>query len=330
MAPRKRRVFSFERELVTKSREAALAAVQIFNNPQIQFKSELFIVTMNIAWTYLLHAHYRKQKTEYHYHEVVNGRRKFDKTRYGAKKAWVLETMLKRNDCPLDKDTKNNLFFLIGIRHEVEHQMTTRIDSTLSAKFQACCLNFNQYIKKLMGSDFAIDKHLSVSLQFSSISPEQVEMLTDYEGLPAHIASFLKAFESGMTEEEFNSQAFAYRVIFVPKLANHKGQADQVIEFVKADSQMASQVNKTYTVIKETEKEKFLPGKVVELMKNGGYPWFGMQLHTDLWQSKKARDITKGFGCWLDGGKSWRWYDKWVEEVRTWCAENDAKFKGEG
>lgn len=54
-----RRVSSIRNELAHKSREAALAAVQIFNNPQIQFKSELFIVTMNIAWTYLLHAHFR-------------------------------------------------------------------------------------------------------------------------------------------------------------------------------------------------------------------------------------------------------------------------------
>ena len=30
-----------------------LTAVKIFNNPQIEFKSELFIVTNIIAWTYL-------------------------------------------------------------------------------------------------------------------------------------------------------------------------------------------------------------------------------------------------------------------------------------
>jgi hypothetical protein len=36
-----------------------LTAVQIYNNPQIDFKSELFIVTTMIAWTYLLHAYYR-------------------------------------------------------------------------------------------------------------------------------------------------------------------------------------------------------------------------------------------------------------------------------
>ena len=46
---RTRTVHSVSDELIHKSREAALAAVQIFNNPQITFKSEMFIVLMNIA-----------------------------------------------------------------------------------------------------------------------------------------------------------------------------------------------------------------------------------------------------------------------------------------
>ena len=40
-------------ELLIKSREAMLAAVQIYNNPQITFKSEIFISMASIAWTYL-------------------------------------------------------------------------------------------------------------------------------------------------------------------------------------------------------------------------------------------------------------------------------------
>ncbi|HAT8441665.1 TPA: DUF3644 domain-containing protein, partial [Legionella pneumophila] len=51
---RKRSVFSIKNELIKKSQEAALAAIQLYNNPLITFKSESFIVLMNIAWTYLL------------------------------------------------------------------------------------------------------------------------------------------------------------------------------------------------------------------------------------------------------------------------------------
>ena len=47
--------------------------------------------------------------------------------------------------------------------------MTSKIDDYLSARFQSCCLNFNHYIKKLFGEKYGIDKHLSVSLQFSTV-----------------------------------------------------------------------------------------------------------------------------------------------------------------
>lgn len=37
----------------------------------------------------------------------------------------------------------------------------------------------------------------------------------------------------------------------MPKTANRKGQADKVIEFIKADSDLAKDVNKHYAVVKE-------------------------------------------------------------------------------
>lgn len=48
-------------ELVIKAREAMLFAVQAFNNPTAYFKAEIFIVAAVIAWTYLLHAHLKRQ-----------------------------------------------------------------------------------------------------------------------------------------------------------------------------------------------------------------------------------------------------------------------------
>ena len=113
-----------------------LTAVQIFNNPNIQFKSESYIVLANIAWTYLLHAYFRSNKIEYRYYEQHGQRKKFDKTKRGAYKYWELERCLNDDNCPIDNVAKSNLKFLIGLRHEIEHQMTTRIDNYLSARFQ--------------------------------------------------------------------------------------------------------------------------------------------------------------------------------------------------
>ncbi len=323
--PRVRRMFSVTTELVTKSREAALAAVQIFNSPLITFKTEIFIVLMNIAWTYLLHAYYRKERIEYRYFEMKNKRRYFDKTKSGAYKYWELERCLNEKKSPIDYDAANNLRFLIGIRHEVEHQMTSRLDNTFSAKFQACCLNYNDYAKKFFGEEHGIDKHLAFSLQFSSISQDQAAALPSPDKMPAHIRAFVQGFEGQLTDEEFNSPRFAYRVLFVAKTANHKGQADEVIEFVKADSPLAADVNKTYAVIKETERPKYLPKTIVESMKKEGFKRFTMASHTDLWKQMDAKKPGKGYG--VEVQKAWYWYDSWADQVRKHCQENVAKYK---
>ncbi len=323
-----RRTYSVSRELLLKSREAALAAVQIFNSPMITFKSEIYIVLMNIAWTYLLHAYYRQKKVEYRYHMKSGNRRRYDKTKHGADKHWELEHCLNDTKSPIDKDAANNLRFLIGIRHEIEHQMTGRLDPTLSAKFQACCLNYNDYVKKLFGDKYGIDKHLAFSLQFSSISQEQTKQFPSSADMPAYIGAFISDFEDKLSDTEFNSPRFAYRVLFVPKTANRKGQADEVIEFVKADTELASNVNKTYAIIKETERPKHLPSGVVEVMQKEGFTAFSIHWHTQLWKSKDAKNPSKGLG--VEVGKVWYWYDSWVDVVRQHCKNNAAKYGASG
>ncbi|MBT9137313.1 MAG: hypothetical protein DDT34_02403 [Firmicutes bacterium] len=325
MTKRIRRIGAVKNELLRKSREAALASVQIFNNPNISFKSEAYVVLMIIAWTYLLHAYFRDQKIEYRYYDPKGKRRDFHKTKHGAYKYWELERCLNDKKSPIDKDTANNLRFLIGLRHEIEHQMTSRIDDILSARFQACGLNYNECVKKLFGADNGIEKHLSFSLQFSTISTEQKELLEQHPSLPANIQGYISGFDAELSDEEFSNPHYAYRILFIPKTANRKGQADRVIEFVKSDSPLAETVNKEYAVIKETEKKKYLPKQVVDLIRAEGYPSFSMHHHTQLWKSLDAQSTSKGYGVMV-AGKMWHWYENWLDEVRKHCKVNKAKY----
>jgi len=320
-----RRIGSIKTELIKKSRESALAAVQIFNNPNIMFKSETYIVLIIIAWTYLLHAYYRNNKIDYRYFEEKNGRKKYDKTKRGATKYWELERCLNEDKCPVDKDTANNLRFLIGLRHEIEHQMTTQIDDYLSARFQACCLNYNQYIKQFFGDLYGVDRHLSFSLQFSSISDEQLSLLSDRNDLPAHIQRYIDGFDGQLTEQEYNSPKYAYRVLFVAKTANTKGQADRVIEFVRADSPLAERVNAQYIITKETEKPKYLAKQIKKLMNDEGFKKFNLHHHTQLWKNEDAKNPGKGYGVVV--ANTWYWYERWVNFVRTHCNQNKDHYQ---
>lgn len=320
---RVRRLSSVKGELLKKAREAALAAVQIFNSPNINFKSETYVVLMIIAWTYLLHAYYRTKKIDYRYYQQGAKRRRFDRTKHGAFKYWELERCLNEKDCPLERPVVQNLRFLIGLRHEVEHQMTTRIDDLLSARFQACCINFHEAIVDLFGEAHGIARHLALSLQFSSLAQEQVDTLEQHPGLPGNLKRYIQGFDGQLDPADYGSAQFAYRVIFVPKTVNHPNQADQVITFVKANSDLAQDVNAAYAVVKETERPKWLPKQIVELMKSEGFRRFGMHQHTELWKERDAKDPAKGFGVQV--AKTWYWYESWVNEVRKHCkATTDA------
>jgi len=320
-----RKVGSKKTELLIKSRESMFSAVQIFNNPNIQFKSETFIVLSNIAWMYLLHAYYRDKDIEYRYHDQLEKRKRYHKTKRGAYKYWELERCLNEAKSPIDKITSSNLRFLIGLRHEIEHQMTTNIDDYLSARFQSCCLNFNHYIKQLFDPKYGIDRHLSVSLQFSTIDEDQAVKLKEFKDLPANIASYINDFDKEIPDAMYNDIRFSYRVFYVPKTANRKGQADKVIEFIKADSPEAEGLNKEVILVKEKEKKKFRPTNIIELMKKKGFPKFSMHYHTQLWKKEDAKNIKYNYGVDVQG--AWYWYDTWVDIVEHYCKRNKDKLK---
>jgi len=55
------------KELIEKSRESAILAVDIYNKPATKFRSYGFIVLINIAWTSLFHAMFERLGIKYFY-----------------------------------------------------------------------------------------------------------------------------------------------------------------------------------------------------------------------------------------------------------------------
>lgn len=309
-----RRIFSERRELILKSREAALSAVQIYNNPLTGFKTESFIVLLVIAWTYLLHAHYRSNGIEYRYYTTTKTRKKFVRNPDGSIKYWDLKECVSQAACPLDKDTKNNLVFLIGLRNQVEHKKATGLDSYLSARYQACALNYNHYLKKLLGEKYSMDDSLALSLQFAELDYHQAQVLKDQAGLiPKSVQTYIAAFDDKLTEEELSSERFAYRLLFTKVAAKRKGQADRVIEFIDPDSELAKTIAKDYWVKEDREKQKFLRKDVLRLVKEAGLIGFGPAEHTNLWKELDAKNPSKGYGWPVCG--TWYWYQKWVDLI---------------
>lgn len=313
-------------ELILKSREAMLTAVQVYNNPQITFKSETFITLGIISWTYLLHAYYANNNIDYRYYHQKGKRKIYDRTKQGAFKYWELERCLDEKQSPIDKVAASNLKFLIGIRHEIEHQMTNRIDQLISAKLQACCINYNYYIKKLFGEIYGVDKELGFTIQFLPLTGEQKKDLTNNNKITSNLRNYIMEFENNLSEENIKDSKYAYRVVFTRVSVNRKGQADEVVEFLDENSEEAKLLEKKYALIKETEKKKYYPGQIVKIMKAEGYESFNITIHTNLWKGmKKTReDFRKeGYGTYIDSANTqWMWYEKWVNIVREYCKKN--------
>ena len=326
MATRNRTIGSLADELLSKSREAALCGIRVFNDPHVSFKSETFIVLMNIAWTYLLHAHYRKKGIEYRYFTQEGKRRKFDRTKAGAFKYWELERCLNEKSSPIDKDSSNNLRFLIGLRHEIEHQMTRSLDNYLSGRYQACALNYNDYIKKLFGKRHALDSYMTYSIQFMELSVEQLTGPVPQAQIPERLKTYVASYDSALTHDEYNSPKYSYRLLFKKKLVNKPGQADSVVEFIDPTSELAKTIDKEYWVKKEVERKKFLPSRVAEEVQKAGFPKFRVQPeHVEMWQAEDAKNQAKGYGVQVEG--AWYWYENWVARCIELCARAGKKYR---
>ncbi|MGH9340301.1 MAG: DUF3644 domain-containing protein [Acidobacteriota bacterium] len=311
-------------ELLIKAREAMVAAVHMFNGAGLHFRAELFIVSAIIAWTYLLHAFFRREGIDYRYYKSVGGVREVQKTINGADKYWELGQCLREDRCPLEKGVKQNLEFLIALRHEIEHRCTNRIDEAVSAKLQACCINFNESTKKLFGPQFGLERRLPIALQFVTFGADQRALLNRAAALPPHIEAMMTAFHDGLSAEERASLQFAHRVAYIEKIVNRPGSADVAVEFVKADSDEAAEISRV--LLKEVEKPKYRPGQIVDMMRTEGYPRFNMARHTELWKSLDAQNPAKGLGVrMLD--RTWYWYESWLTRVRAHCEENAARYR---
>ena len=310
---------SVKHQLLNKSREAVLNAVQTFNNPLTTFKTETFIVLMIIAWMYLLHAYYRREGTEYRYHTKGPKRRKFDRTKSGAFKYWELERCLNEKACPLDGPTKSNLRFLIGLRHEIEHHQSVGVDDAFTGRYVACILNYEREITRLFGNLHTLSAQLSCTLQLRDLTSPPYD-LEETTPLPTNVAKFISQFDSELPSEDYQHPHFSYRVLFVRKLTSKKAQADRAFEFISADTDLAKSIDKQYWVQKEVERPKFLPDQIVKMMQQEGYENFNMHHHILLWQSMDAKNPGKGYGVQLI--HTWYWYERWVDEVRKHCVDN--------
>ena len=226
-----------------RSREAMILAVQVFNSPSLKFKTEVFAVLANIAWTYLLHQHYENAGVK-----IVqdDGR------------SLLLSQMLNRPDCPLSQGIKDNLNSLKEIRDRVEHLLFRRSDVKFLSIFQACCLNYDKTLCDLFGDDLTLQHDLSFSIQFAKIGFDQVAQLTKYD-VPQEIEALDSSLDADLGDARLADLEYRFRVVYT---IENSTKSKSHIKFVHPGQEGAEEVRNV--LIKNEIADRLYPHKPVQ------------------------------------------------------------------
>lgn len=294
----------YDDERLIRAREATLLAVQIFNNPTTKFRAEVFAMLIIVAWTYLLHEHYARKKIEI---QRTNG------------KYISLREMLKRNDIPLNPGVVKNIEAIIDIRNQVEHSLFGRNDVNWLSKFQACCLNFDNAIRKLFGDKLSLASDLKFAIQFAKLDIEHLSILSDYE-IPDSIRAFDNELERKLTPEQREDLEYEFKVAYTFVNAS---KANSHFRFVSPNSDEGERISNVLT--KKAVSDHLYPHRptaVSRIITKRLKKKFSVHLHTNAWKlydvrpstnASQPEDTNRKFCIYHKAHKDYTYSDEWVE-----------------
>jgi hypothetical protein len=293
----------YDDERLIRAREAMILAVQVFNNPSCSFKTEIFAILANIAWTYLLHEFYLRKKVKI-----------LDKDG----RSLLLSQMLERHDCPLSTLVKKNLGAIKAIRDEVEHLLLRKSDLKWAPLFQACCLNFDKTLITLFGAKGSLQNELSLALQFSKLDIDQTLIFQNFE-IPEEIAALDARLHQGMTDEQLSNLEYQFRVIYTLDSAAKSAAG---IKFIKPDTDEAKEIKNVlvkYQIADEQYPHK--PSRVVKLVSAKTGKKFLMNHNTQAWylykvrppkSAKQPENTNKDYCIYHPAHGDYTYSDKWI------------------
>ncbi len=291
-------------ERLIRAREAMIVAVEIFNSSTLQFKLEIFSVLANIAWTYVLHEYFERQGTK-----VVSS----------TGRTMLLSKMIRRGDCPLSEGVRNNIEAIIKIRDKVEHKLFGRGDSVFQSLFQACCLNFNEFLCNQFGSNLSLSREFPFVLFFSRINFEQLSILNRYD-IPASIQALDAELKNNLTEDQQNDLEYRFRVVYTLE-SSSKSKAN--FKFVRPESAEGKEI--THVLVRDRISDEFYPHKpkqVCKLVVTRTGLRFTSHNHTQAWRYYDVRprpnnaqpeNTNKDYCIFHPAFKGYTYSDKWVD-----------------
>ena len=247
--------------LVLKAREAALAAVQHYNNPTAVFRSGNYIILMMIAFTALFHAIFERDSVDYEEKlsdgsaKIRNGFCMLWDAGYSAK-YYAENYCFEANKVTLRSMAKNLEYFL-PLRNQIEHQFMPPFDEILAAECQSMLMNFEAILASEFTSYYSLGQSLTLALQFSTNRTSEVVAALrrlysqEYDALK----DYINTFRAGLSEEIVSNPAFAFRVALIPMPVSEARKSDISIEFIKIDPnnpEQTAELERQYVAIRQS------------------------------------------------------------------------------
>lgn len=246
--------------LIIKAREAALAAVQHYNNPTSIFRSGNYIILMVIAFTSLFHAIFKRDK--------VNFEDATRKTKNGKPYLWDAERSV--NYYATYYKTKivkselaaivKNLELMVPIRNDIEHQFMPELDHFIVGHCQAMLMNFERILIEEFTNYYTLNTSLSLALQFST--QRSVDVANSLKRFQSdefqELRKEITRFHASLPLDIYTNPSFAFKVYLIPKIGNHPNSSDVAIEFVplhKIDPLKVAELENSIIAIKEEKVE---------------------------------------------------------------------------
>jgi len=328
------------RDNIEKCQMSALAAVEAYNRPGKRFRTAQYLVMIVIAWTALLHAIFYRSGANPWY-KARNGRyERID----GEPKHWDLTECLKRHFGTDNPAERKNLEFLIGLRNKIEHRHMPELDPSLYGECQAALLNLEQLLVSRFGEKYSLEDQLAVSLQFSSIIPEEKKKAARALALntSSSVRDYIETFRLGLPSDVLTSMKYSFSVFLVPKTVNRDSAADAAIEFVKVDEaseEELERLDRLNVLIREKKipianLDLYRPSQVLELVNQSAAYKLTMNAHTDFWKHYEVRPehgsgnfnaCNTDFCVYDEAHKDYLYTNAWVQRCRDVC-DNEAQF----
>jgi hypothetical protein len=289
--------------LIDKAREAALLAVQVYNNPLVSFRTPGFIVHMVIAYTSILHAVFERNGVEYWYKNEAGTPKTVD----GDKYAWDINACIRYYYEGKSYPEEENIKFFVNIRNKIEHRFIPALDITFSGKCQALLMNFEALLINEFGKFFVLGQNLALALQFSVYSAEQQRVIGRIQAQEYElIRKYSEDYDAKLPDKITQSMHYSFRAFLIPKIGNHASSSDVAIEFVKYDpnspDEMASYEKQVAFIrdkqVQVADQGKLRASDVVRRVRETTGLDFKISHHTNAWKLYKVRlSGYKAEGC---------------------------------